>query len=200
MGAKLSTGGSDDNLPSATPSYRTHSSFSSSGASSSASRGGPSTAQHRHVAGGPRGGSSTVAYRSRATTAPTSILGAAMAASGSSDYRSDALFFGYPMGQDRSMTMHSKPSNGVACPVCNATFRELAKLERHLAECLPRACVGYNEDVLVSSMSGDVECSICLEPFEKGNTIARLPCLCMYHKICIDKWFLKCRTCPEHPG
>ena len=28
----------------------------------------------------------------------------------------------------------------------------------------------------------DEECVICLEQLTKGETIARLPCLCIYHK------------------
>lgn len=30
-------------------------------------------------------------------------------------------------------------------------------------------------------------------------TIARLPCLCVYHKSCTDSWFEVNRSCPEHP-
>ena len=29
--------------------------------------------------------------------------------------------------------------------------------------------------------------------------IARLPCLCVYHKSCTDLWFEVNRPCPEHP-
>ncbi|PIK61966.1 putative E3 ubiquitin-protein ligase ZNRF2 [Apostichopus japonicus] len=43
------------------------------------------------------------------------------------------------------------------------------------------------------------ECVICLEELEQGDTIARLPCLCIYHKTCIDMWFERNRSCPEHP-
>ncbi|XP_070777706.1 E3 ubiquitin-protein ligase ZNRF2-like isoform X2 [Enoplosus armatus] len=53
------------------------------------------------------------------------------------------------------------------------------------------------EDVL-SRDSG--ECAICLEELEQGDTIARLPCLCIYHKGCIDEWFEVNRSCPEHPA
>uniref|UniRef100_UPI00358F5DA7 E3 ubiquitin-protein ligase znrf2-like isoform X2 n=1 Tax=Myxine glutinosa TaxID=7769 RepID=UPI00358F5DA7 len=53
------------------------------------------------------------------------------------------------------------------------------------------------EDVL-SNDAG--ECAICLEDLIQGDTIARLPCLCVYHKPCIDSWFEVNRTCPEHPS
>uniref|UniRef100_A0ACB8FU76 Uncharacterized protein n=1 Tax=Sphaerodactylus townsendi TaxID=933632 RepID=A0ACB8FU76_9SAUR len=53
------------------------------------------------------------------------------------------------------------------------------------------------EDVL-SKDAG--ECAICLEELQQGDTIARLPCLCIYHKGCIDEWFEVNRSCPEHPS
>ncbi|NXF72047.1 ZNRF2 ligase, partial [Sclerurus mexicanus] len=61
-----------------------------------------------------------------------------------------------------------------------------------------------SEDVL-SKDAG--ECAICLEELQQGDTIARLPCLCIYHKgqvflgrVCIDEWFEVNRSCPEHPS
>ncbi|KAL7270110.1 hypothetical protein RUND412_007193 [Rhizina undulata] len=33
------------------------------------------------------------------------------------------------------------------------------------------------------------ECVICFEEFEEGQLIARLECLCRYHKKCIREWF-----------
>ena len=37
-----------------------------------------------------------------------------------------------------------------------------------------------NQKVHVSSTCG--ECAICLDDLEEGDPIARLPCLCIYHK------------------
>jgi len=36
-----------------------------------------------------------------------------------------------------------------------------------------------SEDVLTDDKG---ECVICLEDLQQGDTIARLPCLCIYHK------------------
>ncbi|NXL22095.1 ZNRF2 ligase, partial [Setophaga kirtlandii] len=70
-------------------------------------------------------------------------------------------------------------------------------------------CALSPEDVL-SKDAG--ECAICLEELQQGDTIARLPCLCIYHKgqvflrmdvkftSCIDEWFEVNRSCPEHPS
>ncbi|CDQ59506.1 unnamed protein product [Oncorhynchus mykiss] len=68
-----------------------------------------------------------------------------------------------------------------------------------MCTCLPvcaSACV-FVYDVLARDAG---ECVICLEELQQGNTIARLPCLCIYHKSCIDSWFEINRSCPEHPS
>jgi len=38
------------------------------------------------------------------------------------------------------------------------------------------------------------ECTICLEEFEVGVPMARLECLCRFHRFCIDAWW------ERHPG
>ncbi|CAJ2500887.1 Uu.00g037400.m01.CDS01 [Anthostomella pinea] len=38
------------------------------------------------------------------------------------------------------------------------------------------------------------ECTICLEEFEVGVPMARLECMCRFHRSCIDRWFV------NHPG
>ncbi|KAG5952380.1 hypothetical protein E4U53_000997 [Claviceps sorghi] len=40
----------------------------------------------------------------------------------------------------------------------------------------------------------DAECTICLEEFIVGIPMARLECLCRFHKSCISAWFV------NHPG
>jgi hypothetical protein len=40
----------------------------------------------------------------------------------------------------------------------------------------------------------DAECTICLEEFEPGASMARLECFCRFHKHCIQAWFV------DHPG
>ncbi|KAF8455878.1 hypothetical protein BGX38DRAFT_113739 [Terfezia claveryi] len=44
------------------------------------------------------------------------------------------------------------------------------------------------------------ECVICFEEFEVGELIARLECLCRYHKSCIREWFDRKGNgdCPVH--
>lgn len=40
----------------------------------------------------------------------------------------------------------------------------------------------------------DAECTICLEEFQVGVPMARLECLCRFHRTCIQAWFV------NHPG
>jgi len=42
----------------------------------------------------------------------------------------------------------------------------------------------------------DYECLICLDEFNQGQQIIMIKCGHIYHKNCIDKWFLKKKTCP----
>ncbi|CAF1288058.1 unnamed protein product [Rotaria magnacalcarata] len=84
----------------------------------------------------------------------------------------------------------------VPCPVCNKTIPS-DLFEKHILHCLSKPRIDYNEDVLTEDKD---ECVICLDDLLAGQKIARLPCLCIYHKSCIDSWFRINRTCPEHPG
>ncbi|XP_048765045.1 E3 ubiquitin-protein ligase ZNRF2-like isoform X2 [Ostrea edulis] len=96
----------------------------------------------------------------------------------------------------QSLPLHLFALQGIKCPVC-AKFIPPEEIECHLVICLTKPRISYNEDVLVEDKG---ECVICFDELEKGDTIARLPCLCVYHKGCIDKWFEKNRSCPEHPS
>ncbi|XP_060564585.1 E3 ubiquitin-protein ligase ZNRF2-like [Ruditapes philippinarum] len=86
--------------------------------------------------------------------------------------------------------------SGIKCPVCSK-FISPDDIECHLVVCLTKPRITYNEDVLTENKG---ECVICFDELDQGDTIARLPCLCIYHKGCIDKWFEKNRSCPEHPN
>lgn len=95
-----------------------------------------------------------------------------------------------------SLPAHIWSLNGIKCPVCSK-FVMPDDIECHLVMCLTKPRLSYNEDCLTDAKG---ECVICLEDLCPGDIIARLPCLCIYHKGCIDKWFEVNRSCPEHPG
>uniref|UniRef100_A0A146LSM3 E3 ubiquitin-protein ligase ZNRF1 n=1 Tax=Lygus hesperus TaxID=30085 RepID=A0A146LSM3_LYGHE len=98
----------------------------------------------------------------------------------------------------KQMLLEDSPESGhgIKCPVCSK-FVLPDDIECHLVMCLTKPRLIYNEDVLNEDKG---ECVICLEELTQGDTIARLPCLCIYHKSCIDRWFEVNRSCPEHPG
>ncbi|KAG7273053.1 hypothetical protein CRUP_007209, partial [Coryphaenoides rupestris] len=72
----------------------------------------------------------------------------------------------------------------IRCPFCTKPFPG-GRIEDHLLSCLTSPPLPYNTDVLSKDIG---ECSICLEDLVQGETIARLACLCVYHKRCIDSW------------
>jgi len=84
----------------------------------------------------------------------------------------------------------------IKCPICNKTM-PFDDVEYHLVVCLTRPKIAYNEEVLTEDRD---ECVICFDEMSHGDTIARLPCLCVYHKTCIDGWFKVKNCCPAHPG
>lgn len=42
------------------------------------------------------------------------------------------------------------------------------------------------------------ECSICFVEYDVGDQMARLECLCKFHKTCIVEWFFRKAECPVH--
>ncbi|XP_064414491.1 E3 ubiquitin-protein ligase znrf1 isoform X1 [Latimeria chalumnae] len=119
--------------------------------------------------------------------------------------------------------------SGFRCPICSKSVAS-DEMEVHFIMCLSKPRLSYNDQdteerkncqwrkplgsqgqrstcssrVFYSDydvLSRDAgECVICLEEMQQGDTIARLPCLCIYHKSCIDSWFEVNRSCPEHPS
>ncbi|KAA0709954.1 E3 ubiquitin-protein ligase znrf2 [Triplophysa tibetana] len=92
----------------------------------------------------------------------------------------------YPSHTPRSFI----PSSGRRAETDGQRALMFGSLPAHLSPHL------LSEDVLSRDCG---ECTICLDDMLQGDTIARLPCLCVYHKGCIDEWFEVNRSCPEHP-
>ena len=40
------------------------------------------------------------------------------------------------------------------------------------------------------------ECRICLSPLAAGETVRRLECLHVFHRVCLDTWLQRCLKCP----
>lgn len=99
------------------------------------------------------------------------------------------------------------------CPVCETPIRNLGPPEReeHIRACLESGTAHalQNTRYLVSMLSADSplagsECIICMEEFEAGTAVARLHCLCCFHRSwcvfanSIDAWLKNGGGCPVH--
>ncbi|XWW97134.1 hypothetical protein V2A60_005115 [Cordyceps javanica] len=107
------------------------------------------------------------------------------------------------------------------CPVCHrelpaATLPDFEVLrEQHITACIqshstygspapaggptaappvPRRSGMYTYAATEKDCVDDAECTICLEEFAVGVPMARLECLCRFHRACIAAWFV------NHPG
>lgn len=58
----------------------------------------------------------------------------------------------------------------------------------------PRRTGMYTYPATEKDCIDDAECTICLEEFTVGVPMARLECLCRFHRSCISAWFV------NHPG
>ncbi|KAF9164685.1 FKBP12-associated protein [Actinomortierella ambigua] len=96
------------------------------------------------------------------------------------------------------------------CPVCGVILISLeggkAAQEQHVQDCLegktgsgsPITSVRYVVYKLpADSPLVDQECAICFEEFVAGRTVARLNCLCTYHRHCIHNWLQHGKSCPQ---
>lgn len=173
--------------------YHAYGAAAAAGASASTSRsrsmGGPGT----RAQSGINIPSSSGVYSSpeSAGSSPEEASGEREGRSGTAGQEGPRLLIG-------SLPAHLSPHlfGGFKCPVCSK-FVSSDEMDLHLVLCLTKPRVTYNEDVLTKDAG---ECAICLEELTQGDTIARLPCLCIYHKGCIDEWFEVNRSCPEHPS
>lgn len=161
-----------------------------------------STSSHRAIG---TGGSVAAAapYRGFPVSIPASNGGASASGSGAgagSPDSDDSTPDDDPLSRailgSSSLPVHLFSFRDIKCPVCSKMVPP-DDVECHFVMCLTRPRINYNEDVLLEDKD---ECVICFEELHQGDTIARLPCLCIYHKSCIDEWFKVKRSCPEHPN
>ncbi|XP_061783683.1 E3 ubiquitin-protein ligase znrf1 isoform X2 [Nerophis lumbriciformis] len=122
-------------------------------------------------------------------------------AGGGRHHTEGVLYLGSRGSLADTLPLHITPRwlsahSGFKCPVCSKSVAS-NEMELHFIMCLSKPRLSYNDDVLARDAG---ECVICLEELQQGDTIARLPCLCVYHKSCIDSWFEINRSCPEHPS
>ena len=50
---------------------------------------------------------------------------------------------------------------------------------------------------LNAAEDGELECCVCLSRLEEGNGTRKLACCHLFHRECVDRWLVHCRsTCP----
>ncbi|XP_013921999.1 PREDICTED: RING finger protein 165-like [Thamnophis sirtalis] len=42
----------------------------------------------------------------------------------------------------------------------------------------------------------DEKCTICLSMLEDGEDVRRLPCMHLFHQVCVDQWLANSKKCP----
>ncbi|XP_054631653.1 E3 ubiquitin-protein ligase znrf1 isoform X4 [Dunckerocampus dactyliophorus] len=130
---------------------------------------------------------------------PATSHGTDCRATGGGRHRTDGVLYLGSLAD--TLPLHITPRrfsdhSGIKCPVCSKSVAS-NETELHFIVCLSEPRLSYNDDVLPRDAG---ECVICLEELQQGDAVARLPCLCVYHKSCIDSWFEINRSCPEHPS
>lgn len=40
------------------------------------------------------------------------------------------------------------------------------------------------------------KCTICLSILEEGEDVRRLPCMHLFHQVCVDQWLITNKKCP----
>ncbi|KAM9269012.1 LOW QUALITY PROTEIN: E3 ubiquitin-protein ligase ZNRF1 [Cariama cristata] len=118
---------------------------------------------------------------------------------GGGHHRDGMLYLGARASLADALPLHIAPRwfsshSGFKCPICSKSVAS-DEMEMHFIMCLSKPRLSH-DDVLTKDAG---ECVICLEELLQGDTIARLPCLCIYHKSCIDSWFEVNRSC-QHPS
>ncbi|PWN33927.1 uncharacterized protein FA14DRAFT_66560 [Meira miltonrushii] len=109
----------------------------------------------------------------------------------------------------RQDDVSSRASELADCPVCGLALAGLGEdaaiQEEHVRACLENGgggtAVQGGKYLVYRLDEGPIvgkECQICLEEMLINMTIARLPCLCYFHRHCIDSWLSRAHACPVH--
>ena len=81
-----------------------------------------------------------------------------------------------------------------------ATSEFHAALQRAVEQLPTRTHAAIAEEDVSTVPSTDVECVVCMEPYEEGEVLKDLPCGHTFHAACIDAWLLgKGRAPPKAP-
>ncbi|KOS18734.1 E3 ubiquitin-protein ligase PIB1 [Escovopsis weberi] len=119
--------------------------------------------------------------------------------------------------RQRALPLRPQIAEEDECPICHLELpsRSLPNFENlrevHITDCIlshsaygsprpgaaggqtppaaPRRTGMYTYSATEKDCVDDAECTICLEEFVVGVPMARLECLCRFHRTCISAWF-----------
>ena len=161
-------------------------------------------------------------YMSTASSMPNRSRGMSLFDEHNSSGRSDR-----PRPSQNPFVMSARPrlAESDICPVCRRALPpqgpdgDESAREAHIIECLMARDATYHgegspggpsqarihmlpfiatEKDCVGQDGGNQECSICMVEYDVGDELARLECLCKFHKECIVEWFGRKAECPLH--
>ena len=76
--------------------------------------------------------------------------------------------------------------------------KELVQFIKKQKRCRAKALLQRCTKVKLEDLSDQTsECAICQYVFQKRRDIRNLPCGHLYHRNCIEKWFLEKDSCPS---
>ncbi|KAL2076305.1 hypothetical protein ACEWY4_028098 [Coilia grayii] len=59
-----------------------------------------------------------------------------------------------------------------------------------------RKLQGKQEEEEEAEEDTEEKCTICLSILEEGEDVRRLPCMHLFHQLCVDQWLLTNKKCP----
>ncbi|KAL7473089.1 hypothetical protein ACHAXS_013492 [Conticribra weissflogii] len=104
----------------------------------------------------------------------------------------------HPNDYDRLLQFNEE--NG---PAIGSIFSILGASEAEIGRC-PSRVLAEGDDLLKerrtleegNSVEQRHSCSICLEPYQVGDTVRTIPCFHTFHSCCIDPWLREKAECP----
>ncbi|KAJ8247888.1 hypothetical protein GJAV_G00251720 [Gymnothorax javanicus] len=59
-----------------------------------------------------------------------------------------------------------------------------------------RVLVSQQDEVEGAEEDTEEKCTICLSALEEDEDVRRLPCMHLFHQLCVDQWLLTKKQCP----
>lgn len=138
----------------------------------------------------------------------TSLLGSACAprrpvASPSGEHPSPCPALAQGSGNERRFSASARRAaiNGGATDVTQVTGNSSALAPRSASRKRTPAqtvdIAALPVQMMTQGSVGDqVRCTICLEDFVRGDSLKTMPCMHIYHSMCIDRWLWTDNSCP----